>query len=143
VQAEVNPTWINVTVGLGHWPAKIGGLLANPNGNVQQLGLRNGTVLNVPYGFQDLYHGYADSWRVTPEESLLSACGGREIEQGVAARPFYAADLDPQVAVRTRAVCEAGFMHCGRGYPKWRAPSHLCNIPIERRHPSVVLDRPE
>ena len=107
VQAEVNPTWINVTVGLGHWPAKIGGLLANPNGNVQQLGLRNGTVLNVPYGFQDLYHGYADSWRVTPEESLLSACGAREVEQGVPARAFYAADLDPQVAVRTRAVCEA------------------------------------
>lgn len=107
VQAEVNPTWINVTVGLGHWPAKISGLLANPNGNIGQLGLRNGTVLNVPYGFQDLYHGYADSWRVTPEESLLSACGEREIEQGVATKPFYAADLDPKLAERTRATCQA------------------------------------
>jgi hypothetical protein len=107
VQAVVNPTWINVSVGLGHWPAKISGLLANPNGNVNQLSLRNGTVLDVPYAFQDLYHRYADSWRVTPEESLLSACGGREIEQGVAAKPLYAANLDPKLAERTRAICQA------------------------------------
>jgi hypothetical protein len=107
VQADVNPTWINVSVGLGHWPATISGLLANPNGNIHQLSLRNGTVLGVPYAFQDLYRGYATSWRVTPEESLLSACGDREIELGVAAKPFYAADLDPKLAEQTRAICEA------------------------------------
>jgi hypothetical protein len=107
VQAEVNPTWINVSVGLGHWPATISGLLANPNGNLSQLALRDGTVLNVPYAFQELYPRYADSWRVTPKESLLSACGEREVEQGVAAKPFYASDLDPPVAERTRAVCQA------------------------------------
>ncbi len=107
VIAEVNATWINVSVGLGHWPATISGLLANPNGNVNQLGLRNGTALSVPYGFQDLYGGYADSWRVKPEESLLAVCGEREPEHGIAAKPFYAADLPPAVAERTRAVCTA------------------------------------
>jgi hypothetical protein len=106
VNAEVNPTWINVSVGLGHWPARISGLLANPSGNVRQLSLRNGSVLNVPYAFEDLYRGYADSWRVTPQESLLSACGDREIEQGVAAKPFYATDLDPKIAESTRAICQ-------------------------------------
>ena len=112
VQAEVNPTWINVSVGLGHWSAKIGGLLANPNSNVKQLGLRDGTVLNVPYAFADLYHRYAASRRVTPEASLLSTCGEREIEQGVAAKPFYATDLDPKIAGRTHnlpgGACQAG-----------------------------------
>jgi hypothetical protein len=107
VQAEVNPTWINVSVGLGHWPAKISGVLANPNGNVNQLALRDGTVMNVPYAFQDLYPRYADSWRVKQEESLLSACGDREIEQSVAAKPFYAVDLEPKLAEQSRAVCQA------------------------------------
>jgi len=113
VRAEVNPTWINVSVGLGHWPAKVSGLLANPGGNVDQLGRRDGTVLSVPYAFADLYYQYADSWRVEPKDSLLSACGEREIERGVAAKPFYAADLDPSVAQRTRAVCRAAGVRQG------------------------------
>ena len=36
VRAVVNASWINVSVGLGHWPDKVNGLLANADGNVNQ-----------------------------------------------------------------------------------------------------------
>jgi hypothetical protein len=108
VRAEVNPSWINVSVGLGTWPAKVSGLLANADGKVDEIEARDGTVLTNPFSFEDLYHPYADSWRVDPGESLLSVCG-EEIERGIPQKPFYAKDLDPQVSERTRAVCiEAG-----------------------------------
>lgn len=92
VRAEVNPTWINVSVGLGRSPVKVRGLIANANGNVNQIETRDGTVLTNPFPFEDLYHHYADSWRVASGESLLSCCGG-EIERGIPSKPFYANDL--------------------------------------------------
>jgi hypothetical protein len=92
VRAEVNPTWINVSVGLGRSPVKVRGLIANANGNVNQIEARDGTVLTNPFPFEDLYHNYADSWRVASGESLLSCCGG-EIERGIPTKPFYANDL--------------------------------------------------
>ena len=49
---------------------------------------------------------YGESWRVRPEESLLSVCGER-VERGNAGRPFYAKDLEPSTYQRTRAVCAA------------------------------------
>lgn len=107
VRAEVNATWINVSVGLGRLPPKLGGLLANANGNINQIETRDGTVLTNPFRFENLYHGFADSWRVPANESLLSACGDREIERGIPKRPFHANDLDPRLRERTRAVCAA------------------------------------
>jgi hypothetical protein len=106
VQATVNPSpgWINMAVGFGHWPATVKGLLANANDNVNQLAASDGTVLTNAFPFNDLYHHYADSWRVSPRESLLSACGGAT-ESSAPSTTFYAADLDPQVRERTRAVC--------------------------------------
>jgi hypothetical protein len=92
VRAEVNPTWINVSVGLGRSPVKVRGLIANANGNVNQIETRDGTVLTNPFPFEDLYHHYAGSWRVASGESLLSCCGG-EIERGIPTKPFYANDL--------------------------------------------------
>jgi hypothetical protein len=108
VRAEVNASWINVSVGLGTWPTKVSGLLANANEKVDNIEARDGTVLTNPFSFEDLYHLYADSWRVESSESLLTVCG-EEIERGIPQKPFYAKDLDPQVSERTRAVCiEAG-----------------------------------
>lgn len=107
MRAEVNDTYINVSVGLGHWPAKVRGILANANGRVNQIEASNGAVLTSPFSVADLYHRYADSWRVSAKESLLSVCGGREIESGIPKKPFYANDLDPKAYKRARAVCTA------------------------------------
>jgi hypothetical protein len=107
VRATVNPTWIDVLVGLGDCCPKVQGLLGNTTGDVNQIEARDGTVLTNPFSFQDLYHRYADSWRVAPNESLLPACGDREIERGIPAKPFTVRDLDPQVYERARAIAVA------------------------------------
>ena len=107
VRAQVNANYIDVSVGLGHWPANVTGLLANVNGAVNTIATRDGSVLTNPFPFADLYHRYADSWRVPAGESLLSACGDKEIERGAPKKLFTVRDLDPRVAERTRAVCNA------------------------------------
>ncbi len=107
MRAELNDTYINVSVGLGHWPAKVRGILANANGHVNEIEARTGTVLTNPFAFAELYHEYADSWRAPAKESLLSVCGDREVETGIPTKPFYANNLDPQVYKRARAVCRA------------------------------------
>lgn len=113
VRAEVNAGWINVTVGLGRWPVKVRGLIANANGNVNQIETRDGNVLTNPFSFEDLYHRYADSWRVASSESLLSVCGDKEVERSIPKRLFYASDLDPKLSERTRAVCTAAGVKAG------------------------------
>jgi hypothetical protein len=107
VRAEVNASWINVSVGLGRWPAKVRGLIANANGNVNEIETRDGIALAKPFSFADLYRRYADSWRVPSNESLLRVCGDREIESGIPTKTFYANDLDPKLYERARAVCIA------------------------------------
>ncbi len=84
------------------------GLLANASkGKINQIETSEGAVLTSPFAFNDLYHRYADSWRVPARDSLLSTCGDRDIETGIPKKPFYAGDLDPKVARRARAVCTA------------------------------------
>lgn len=107
VRATVNPTWINVSVGLSRWPVTVRGLLANTNDNVNQIATGDGAVLTSPFAFEDLYHRYADSWRVPAKTSLLSPCGLKNIESGVPERTFFANDLDPKLAEKTRSVCTA------------------------------------
>ncbi len=107
VRAEVNPTWINANVGLGHWPATVHGLIANANNNVNQIETRDHFVLKTPFQFEELYHRYADSWRVRAEESMLNVCGDREVERGIPTAPFYAKDLAPAVRAKARGVCTA------------------------------------
>jgi hypothetical protein len=113
VRAEVNANWINVSVGFGHSPTNVHGLLANADGDVNKIATRDGTVLTNPFSFEELYHPYADSWRVASNESLLSVCGDRNIEHGIPRRPFYANDLEPRVYERTRAVCTAAGVKAG------------------------------
>jgi hypothetical protein len=108
VRAEVNPTWINVSVGLGKWPNAASGLLANAGGNVNQIAGRDGAVLTAPFAFDELYLRYGQSWHIAQEEeSLLSACGERNVATGNPAKTFYAGDLDKKVYERTRGVCTA------------------------------------
>jgi hypothetical protein len=108
VRATVNSTWIDVAVGLGRWPSSVHGLIANPNGNVNQIETRDGVVLTNPFSFEDLYHRFADSWRVSGEASMLSVCNpGKAVEVGIPRRPFYAKDLEPGIREKAQGVCTA------------------------------------
>jgi hypothetical protein len=118
VNAQINSnahnTWINVTVGVGGSARRNArGLLANPNGSVGELAARTGTVFAAPMSFADLYHPYADSWRVSSKNTLLSPCGDRDIETGAASKPFFANDLEPELGERARAICTAAHVKEG------------------------------
>ena len=105
LSAEDNGTYINAHIGLGRWPANVTGVLANAKGNPKQIAARTGAVLTTPFAFTQLYHEFADSWRVSQqEESLLSPCG-RRVETGIPQKPFTIADLEPPVARRARVTC--------------------------------------
>jgi len=106
MQAELNGTYINVTVGLGRWPEQAHGILLNANSNINEIAARDGRVLTAPFPFTDLYHHYADSWTVPPEQSLLDACGERKIEPGLPRRPFFATDLPLKDYATAQRVCE-------------------------------------
>lgn len=108
VRATVNSGWIDVAVGLGRWPSSVHGLIANPNGNVNQIETRDGVVLTNPFSFDDLYHRFADSWRVSGDASMLSACNAEKVvEVGIPKRPFYAKDLQPGIREKAQGVCTA------------------------------------
>jgi hypothetical protein len=106
IRAEDDGTYINLTVGLGRWPAKVQGVLANANGNVKEIEARTGAVLVAPFAFNQLYHEFADSWRVPERESLLSPCGER-VATGTPRVPFGPNDLPPQLRERGQRVCTA------------------------------------
>jgi len=106
VRATVNATWIDVSVGLGQWPVVVRGLIANSNGNLNQIAASDGFVLTNPFSFDDLYHRFADSWRVSGETSMLSVCnGGKPIEVRIPDRAFYAKDLEPAIREKAQGVC--------------------------------------
>jgi hypothetical protein len=108
VQATINPGWIGVVVGLGRWPSSVHGLIANPDGNLNHIETRDGFVLTNPFNFDDLYHRFADSWRVTERDSMLSACNGEKpIESSAPQRSFYAKDLEPEIRQKSQGVCTA------------------------------------
>ncbi|MFG1603182.1 VWD domain-containing protein [Actinoplanes sp. NPDC049265] len=96
--------YLDVHVGVGTWPTKVRGLLGNPDNNIKLLEARDGTIFPVPLTFDDLYHKYGDSWRVKPDGSLLSPCGGKA-EESNPDKPFFARDLDPKLRERAAAVC--------------------------------------
>ncbi len=108
VRAEINPGYINVNVGLGRWPSSVHGLIANPTGNANQIQTRDGVMLTNPFSFDDLYHRFADSWRVSERESMLSACNTEKpIEVGIPRQSFYAKDLEPEIRQKSQGVCTA------------------------------------
>jgi hypothetical protein len=105
VRATLNSTWINVTVGLGHPQTHARGLLVNRIGNTPALLMSNGKLLPLPVLFNDLYHPYADGWRVQPNESLLTEV--TDIRAGVPDRPFFATDLTATDRARALTICRA------------------------------------
>jgi hypothetical protein len=111
VNASSNNTWMDVDVGLGRWPSTVKGLIANVNGNVNQIAARDNVVLTAPFKFNDFYHHYTDSWRVDAAQSLLSVCGKAEI--GIPKRPFYSNDLDRTLRGKAAAVCAAAGVQKG------------------------------
>ena len=109
VNAVVNtysPTsWINLTIGLGHWPANLTGLAANANQDVNQIAAKEGFVLTAPFAFGEFYHVYGQSWRSGFDgEDLLSVCG-EQTEIGNPLIPFYGRQLPPRLYEQSRAVC--------------------------------------
>lgn len=106
VRAELNGSYINVSVGLGRWPEEAHGLLLNANGNVNEIEARDGKVLKAPFPFNDLYDHYAKSWAVPQEQSLLDACGERKIEPRLPEKLFFAKDLPPKKYKAARRTCE-------------------------------------
>jgi hypothetical protein len=106
VRATLNNTWIDVAVGLGLAPhSGVRGLLGNPGGNGQELVTADRVVLKAPVLFRDLYHTYAESWRVSPKESLFTR--ETSIKFGIPAKPFYASDLTREQSARALAACRA------------------------------------
>ena len=97
--------WIDVSVNLGDrsQAPKVRGLLGNPDGNRDLLGLADGTILKEPVSFEDLYGRYGKSWRVPPRESML--CKDQRIEVGNPRKPFYANDLSKAQQQRAEAIC--------------------------------------
>ena len=75
VKADVNTGYIDVRVGLGRWPIDAQGLLVNVNSDPNQVAMREGTVLKIPFSFEEFYYRYGESWRVKPTESMLNVCG--------------------------------------------------------------------
>ena len=100
-------SWIDVAVGMPKNAVR-SGLIANPGGNIAALAMRNGTVLAEPVSFNDLYHRYADSWRVKATESLLAPCSGQNVVAGIPLKAFYAKDLPPDQLQKARGLCAAG-----------------------------------
>lgn len=115
VHATLHSTYFDVSVGLGRWPVPVRGVLANAGKRPNQIATRSGAVLTAPFAFADLYHRFADSWRVAPGDSLLSPCGERPSEAGIPKAPFYAKALAPEVFKRSREVC----MEAGVRVPAW------------------------
>jgi hypothetical protein len=104
VRATLNSTHIDVSVGLGRWPGNVRGLLANANGQVNEIAARDGAVLKTPFAFESLYGHYTTSWRVPRSESILSSCG-EGVKAGTPGKPFFANDLNSELARRNRDLC--------------------------------------
>lgn len=108
MRADLNGTYMNVSVGLGRWPTQVRGLLANPGNNPSKLMMRTGQVLTAPFAFDALYGKYAQGWRGGGAGSPLRACGTKG-SFSTPNRTLYASDLPVQLANRARAICaEAG-----------------------------------
>jgi hypothetical protein len=106
VQTTLNSTWIDVAVNLGSSPIiQARGLLGNPAGNALELVTANRVVLKEPVAFNDLYHTYADSWRVAESASLFNVKSN--IKPGIALAAFGPENLDAATKAAATAKCTA------------------------------------
>ncbi|MCC0178961.1 VWD domain-containing protein [Waterburya agarophytonicola K14] len=93
---------------------QIAGLLGNANGDTaDDLSLRDGAVLAQPVPFETLYGQFADSWRITQEESLFDYGEGESTatftDLNFPTAPVTLDDLDPALrAAAEQQVIDAG-----------------------------------
>ena len=108
VQAGSTPH-IDVSVGLGQWPEAVRGLLANAGNTDNAIESSEGAVFTAPFAFSELYGAYGNSWRVSANQDLLSACNGKAgaVKGSNPTQTFYANDLPNKVASAARAACVA------------------------------------
>jgi protocatechuate 3,4-dioxygenase beta subunit/pimeloyl-ACP methyl ester carboxylesterase len=94
------------------YTGKVRGILGNANGNkADDIATRDGQVFTQPVSFDDLYGSYADSWRITQEESLFDYANGDTTEtftdRSYPSRPFNSGDLAANVRAAAEAACRA------------------------------------
>lgn len=103
-------THLDVSVRLPSSPSIVG-LIGNADGDpTNDLALRDGTMLTGPLSM-DEWDEFADSWRITQEESLF-VYGSNETTETYTdltfpGAPMTAASLDEDVFTAARGICEA------------------------------------
>lgn len=128
---SANPNYINVNVGVGSWPVSVHGLLANAsNGNPLSIQASNGTILTAPWTFSQFYGLYSDGWRVSPQRSLLSACGGKVTYSDPTALA-YASELSASVRAAAQKICVGAAVEA-----KW--PLGDCEVDVAWLGPSAA-----
>ncbi len=86
------------------------GLLGSADGDASNdLVTRDGTVMKQPVSFHDLYNGYANSWRISDNESLFVYDPGKSTatftDPAFPKAPYSAADLPAADRDAARAAC--------------------------------------
>ena len=94
------------------YSGRMRGLLGTNNGNVaDDIMTRGGTVLSQPVSFEDLYGTYAESWRITQDESLFDYAGDTTTEyftdRSFPDRPIDLSNLDRSAREAAEAACVA------------------------------------
>lgn len=110
--ADVNATaYMNLQVLLpSSRQGQVQGLYGNYNGSRQDdFALRDGSQLPQPLSFSEMYGPFAESWRITQDESLFDYLPG-ETTDTFTIRPFpgspaYVATLPPAQRAAAAAVC--------------------------------------
>lgn len=134
MRAELDGSYINVSVGLGRWPSAATGLLANARNNPSLIAARGGATLAAPFAFADLYGKYADSWRPAPGQSLLQVCG-RAQEAGAPRATLTTRDLPPERARQAQTICRAA----GVGDPALMEACIIDVVVLERKDAAKVF----
>ncbi|MDG4779507.1 VWD domain-containing protein [Micromonospora sp. WMMD961] len=89
---------------------KVRGLLGDFDGDpADDIAPSNGSALTQPVPFTQLYPAYADSWRVTPERSLLHYDDGQDTgtftDRTFPEREVTVGDLDPARRATAEQIC--------------------------------------
>lgn len=107
--------WLDLIVALN--TARIGhvvGLLGTWDGRTSDdFSLRDGRVLPSPPSFQQLYQQFANSWRITQDESLFDYARGQSTatftDRSLPTGPEFAAPLPPTRQQIAQRACRNGF----------------------------------
>lgn len=82
------------------------GLLGTMDGNTEtDFTTRDGTVLQRPLSFDELYRDFGDSWRISQDESLFGTETFADLS--IPSEQLTVDDLDPNDAQEAKEICEA------------------------------------